>query len=621
MYSPLKIKTDCSFLQSTIRIEKLCKRLKKYGSKACAITERNNLYSAIKFYKKCKELEIKPILGISLDIEENKGYVVCLAKNLAGWKTLIKLASKIEENPYLKIEEIAAASNNNLIVYGGGLGSHLTKVAFEDYKTAIKHNTKLDGFYSNFSENIVKNVEKYKSLFSDNFYIELEKFENEKNQSALALYNFLKNYDFGVKKFANISPHYLESDDAEDQRILLCSKEQISLENVQKKIELSEDYDLLRFFKHSQYYLLNPDEFFKLYDKQEVEVIDEIVGKIEDFELLSPPKIPSFKCQDGYNNETYLQKLCDDGWKEKVECLPIEKHEKYRDRLKQEIETFCPIGLAPYFLIIWDIVKWGQNQGWVITSRGSAGGCLVSYLLGITESDPVEYNLLLERFYNKFRNRPGKINFPDIDIDVPTSKRHLIIEYVINKYGEDNVAQISTFSELQGKSILKDVLRAKQRCSYAEMNIITSYIIDKAKVSDKLEEIRKDAEEQGLDIDASLIDWAIDHEPKLSEWCRKENGELVGDYARDFEQAIRLEWTKRQIGVHAAGLVISDEPIQNFCPTTRNKDGRLTVTWDKYDTEAVGGMKADLLGLSAHDDIMETIRIVNEGDYYVETDD
>lgn len=217
--------------------------------------------------------------------------------------------------------------------------------------------------------------------------------------------------------------------------------------------------------------------------------------------------------------------------------------------------------------------------------------------------------------------KPAKRNFPDIDIDVPTSKREEIIEYVINKYGKDNVAHISTFSELQGKSILKDVLRAKQRCSYAEMNIITECIIDKAKVSDKLEEIRKQAEEQGEDIDASLIEWALDHEPKLSEWCRKdENGNLVGDYAKDFEQAMRLEWTKRQIGVHAAGLVVSDEPIQNFCPTTINKDGRLTVTWDKYDTEAVGGMKMDLLGLACHDDIMETIRIINEADYYVDGD-
>jgi len=621
MNSILKIKTDYSFLQSTIRIDKLCKKSKKYGYKNLAITERNNLYSAIKFYKKCKELEIKPILGVSIDIEKNSGYVVCLAKNLNGWKTLIKLVSRFAENPSITIEQIADIANRNLIVYGGALGSHLTKVGFQDYRISIKHNTCLDGFYSNFSEKIINNIEKYKQLFGEDFYIELEKYENEKNESALALYNFLKNLDCGVKKFANINPYYLNQEDAEDQRILLCSKEQISLENVQKKIELSEDYDLLRFFKHSKYYFLNSEEIDSLYDKQEIEVCEEIVSKIEDYEILSNPKIPNFKCPEGFNNESYLKHLCKIGWNEKISILSEEEWEKYQNRLNEEFETFLPIGLAPYFLIIWDIINWGQKQGWIITSRGSAGGCLISFLLGITESDPVKYNLMFSRFYNSARNRPGKINFPDIDVDVPTSKREQIIEYVIDKYGKDKVAQISTFSELQGKSILKDVLRAKQRCSYAEMNIITNYIIDKAKVSDKLEEIRKDAEDQGLDIDASLIDWALDHEPKLSEWCRKDESGLVGDYAKDFEQAIRLEWTKRQIGVHAAGLVVSDEPIQNFCPTTINKDGRLTVTWDKYDTEAVGGMKMDLLGLACHDDIMETIRIVNEADYYVETND
>lgn len=621
MYSILKLKTDYTFLESTLRIDKLCKKLKKNGCKAAAITEKNNLYSAVKFYKKCKELDIKPILGVSIDIEIDKGYVVCLAKNLQGWKTLIKIVSKLSETPFITINDIAELSNNNLIVYGGSLGSHLTKVAFENYKLSIKHNTKLDGFYSDFSERIIKNIELYKKLFGENFYIELEKFENDKNQSALALYNFVKNLDCGVKKFANFSPYYFDVEDAEDQRILLCSKEQISLENVQKKIEISENYDLLRFFKHSEYYLLSPEKLSELHDKQEIEVIDEIVSKIEDYEILSNPKIPNFKCPDGFDSNSYIKHLCDIAWKEKISCLPIEKHETYKNRLNEELETFLPIGLAPYFLILWDIVDWGKKQGWIITARGSAGGCLVSYLLGITESDPVEYNLLFSRFYSKWRNRPGKINFPDIDIDVPTSKREEIIEYVINKYGKDNVAHISTFSELQGKSILKDVLRAKQRCSYAEMNIITECIIDKAKVSDKLEEIRKQAEEQGEDIDASLIEWALDHETKLSEWCRKdENGNLVGDYAKDFEQAMRLEWTKRQIGVHAAGLVVSDEPIQNFCPTTINKDGRLTVTWDKYDTEAVGGMKMDLLGLACHDDIMETIRIINEADYYVDSD-
>lgn len=417
MYSILKLKTDYTFLESTLRIDKLCKKLKKNGCKSAAITEKNNLYSAVKFYKKCKELDIKPILGVSIDIEIDKGYVVCLAKNLQGWKTLIKIVSKLSETPFITINDIAELSNNNLIVYGGSLGSHLTKVAFENYKLSIKHNTKLDGFYSDFSERIIKNIELYKKLFGENFYIELEKFENDKNQSALALYNFVKNLNCGVKKFANFSPYYFDAEDAEDQRILLCSKEQISLENVQKKIEISENYDLLRFFKHSEYYLLSPEKISELHDKQEIEVIDEIVGKIEDYEILSNPKIPNFKCPDGFDSNSYIKHLCDIAWKEKISCLPIEKHETYKNRLNEELETFLPIGLAPYFLILWDIVDWGKKQGWIITARGSAGGCLVSYLLGITESDPVEYNLLFSRFFNIFRDQPKHINFQEFEFN------------------------------------------------------------------------------------------------------------------------------------------------------------------------------------------------------------
>jgi DNA polymerase-3 subunit alpha len=273
-----------------------------------------------------------------------------------------------------------------------------------------------------------------------------------------------------------------------------------------------------------------------------------------------------------------------------------------------ELEVINNADLFGYFLIVQDIVNYVDNMGWLSgPGRGSAAGCLISYLIGVTKVDPIEFDLLFERFYNSGRNTEDHISLPDIDIDVPGNKRDEIIYYLKEKYGHGNVSQMITFGRLQGRSAIKEVLRVNGACSFGEMNEITKSIPDEASISDQLAEMDDD--------DRSIIKWALmNNADELRDYCFiNQNGELDGDYAEFFDQAIKIEGTFKTQGKHAAGVVISSEMLNKVCPMVNPKSGIEKVAGlEMADLEALGHVKFDILGINLLDKLMKIKEIINE---------
>jgi DNA polymerase-3 subunit alpha len=242
--------------------------------------------------------------------------------------------------------------------------------------------------------------------------------------------------------------------------------------------------------------------------------------------------------------------------------------------------------------------------------HNSAAGCLVSYLIGITNIDPIKYGLLFDRFYNAGRNTSNRISMPDIDVDVPINKREQIIQYIKDTYGADKVSQMITFNTIKGRGALKDVLRVYGNISFDEMNNITRHIPDEAKIADELQEMREETGE------ASIIRWALENNGEdLKEWCHiDENGSLQGPLAKRFEQAIRLEGTKSNQSKHAAGIAISSSPLREMCPMIYDsKNNQLIAGMEMQDLENIGIIKFDILGVAMLDKIMTIGQLLREG--------
>lgn len=252
-----------------------------------------------------------------------------------------------------------------------------------------------------------------------------------------------------------------------------------------------------------------------------------------------------------------------------------------------------------------------RNHNFLTSSfivHNSAAGCLVSYLLGITGVDPIKYNLLFERFYNAGRLSEGRTALPDIDTDFPVGAREPVIKYLKEKYGEDKVCGMATFTRMQGRGALKDVLRAHNRCSFDEMNRITKYIPDEARIADELQHMRDEGEE------ASIILWALEnHAEQLKDWCELKDGELSGPLSLDFAQAIRLEGTKRNLGKHASAVVICSEPLAEICPMLYDKHGDFMTAVEMGPAEELGLVKFDILGLNTLDKMKTAENLIRTG--------
>jgi len=409
--------------------------------------------------------------------------------------------------------------------------------------------------------------------------------------------------------YNNLLPdsYYTNREDADFHRILLCSSLKTTLSKINKELRSNSSdnpHPFDRFFDKNNHQVFSREDLGNVgFSKHDEKIFEEISSEFEEYNILSNPMLPEFKCPNGVTEEEYLKELCRIGWKKHLvqqNKINDQNKQKYLDRFNEEFGVIKNANLFGYFLIVQDIIKHVNDQGWLSgPGRGSAAGCLISYLLGITKIDPLEYDLLFSRFYNDGRNTKGNISLPDIDMDVPSNKRDQVIDYLKQKYGNENVSQMITFGRLQGRSAIKEILRVHEACSFMEMNAITKHIPNEAEISDQLAEM--DEEEK------SIIKWSlINNSKELSPYCHiNDKGELEGDYAQFFKQAIEIEGTFKTQGKHAAGVVISAEPLHTVCPMVKQKDSNEKIAGlEMSDLEALGHVKFDVLGLSLLDKLM-----------------
>ena len=413
----------------------------------------------------------------------------------------------------------------------------------------------------------------------------------------------VKGKDFYRKSEAFMDVYYTEIEHAPLHRIILCSSMKTTLPKIKKSLANKEDVDNSIFFESNDFYLKDKTEVSKiLTEDPAIELFDEIFDKCENYNILSQPILPRFDTPDGQTQKEYLRDLAREGWTKLLSQKIVDPESKktYGDRFRAEYEVIEQAKLFGYFLIVWDVINYCVTKGWTVgPGRGSAAGCLISYLVGITQIDPIEFDLLFERFYNAGRNTDDHISLPDIDIDVPGGKRDEIIAYLKNKYGHNNVSQMLTFGRLQGRSALKEVLRVNNACGFSEMNEITKSIPDEAAISDQLAEMDEE--------DRSIIRWALLNNPDdLRDYCFvNESGKLEGDYSELFQQAIDIEGTFKTQGKHAAGVVISAEELYKVCPMVNPKSGTEKIAGlEMADLEALGHVKFDVLGINLLDKIM-----------------
>lgn len=619
-YSCLHTHSHYSLLDGLSKPNQIANRCSKVGIQSCALTDHGSISGAVQFYQSMKKSGIKPILGCELYISESDSSVktkensklshfIILAKNLQGWKNLIKIISESnnENNfyhkPRLDFEKLSNFLDGNIIGFCGHLGSSLANI--------------IDQNRDDYTKKSIDFISKMKNMFGDNnFFLEAQLMDTEYLPIQKELTDCIRRLGqlTNTKVICTPDAHYCEKEDSVDQRILLCNNLKTTLVDINKKLLNNEDIPMGCFFKSDNYHIPSPEEINSLHFESEVENTNFITSMCEDYDILNKPMLPPFECPQGYDPDEYLRELCRNGWKEKI-ANNIDKtsQQEYVDRIKYELDILQGAGLSSYFLIVSDIVNMVRKSGWLPgPGRGSAAGCLVSYLIGITSIDPIKYNLIFERFYNAGRNTGDRVSMPDIDVDVPINKREQIIEYIKNKYGQEKVSQMITYNTMKGRGALKEVLRVYGNITFEEMNRITKYIPDEAKIADELQEMKEDTGE------ASIIRWALENNvDKLKEWCyiNDEDGTLSGPLAKRFEQAIRLEGTKSNQSKHAAGVVIGNENLNNICPMIYDsKNHQKIAGMEMQDLESLGVIKFDILGVAMLDKVMDISYSLNNGE-------
>jgi DNA polymerase-3 subunit alpha len=423
-YSVLHCHSHFSLLDGLNRPEQIANRCSKLGINSCALTDHGNIAGSVQFYQKMRNKNIKPILGCELYICEDDpsiqtkenaslSHFLVLAKNLQGWKTLIKIVSESNRpdyfyhKPRLSLAKLAEILDGNIIGICGHLGSTLADKILCDESRAI--------------DNGLSFVDYMKTIFgNDNFFLETQLFDQAYLKQQTYLTDTIRRISQLSKTKAVCTPdaHYCEQDDAIDQRILLCNNLKTTLSDINTKMLHNQSVPMECFFKSDKYYILSPEEMKTLHSDEEIENTLFVDSLIENFDILSPPKLPKFECPEGFSPDEYLRELCRKGWKNRIiPNIDKSQHDIYVDRIKYELQVLQNAGLSSYFLIVQDILRYVKNNNWLAgPGRGSAAGCLVSYLIGITDIDPIKHELLFERFYSDGRNVKEHISFPEFSI-------------------------------------------------------------------------------------------------------------------------------------------------------------------------------------------------------------
>ena len=614
-YFPLHVHSHFSLLDGLSKPEHIAARLDEIECEGSAITDHGNICGAVQFLKKMKGK--KAILGCELYISEHDAtvqnennrkltHMLVLAKNDNGWKDLIRLTSEANrpENfyykPRLSIEQLKPfLAEDNLIIFGGHWGSTIADMVMDENGVIDLESIPL--------QNLIQGLKE--AATSSNFYLEAQLVNQDPKSVALVQAMRELGRRFNIPMIATPDSHYAKQEQFIDQHVLLAT-------NLNKTLYQCTDpsFGMSGFFKCHNYHIPSYDEMIAFGNtEEELDNTLELASKCTEYkDIFKSPILPPFATPNGETPDEHMVKLCNEGWDKKI-LNKVSNIDEYAQRLTYELEVLQGAKLSSYFLIVQDILKYIRSKGWLPgPGRGSAAGCLVSYLMNITAIDPIKHDLYFERFYNAGRNTAERISMPDIDVDVPVTKREQIIAYIKSKFGEDRVSQMVTFQTMKGRGALKDVLRAHSAVTPAEMNIITKFFPEEAKIADELQTMK---EEEG---ESSIIKWTLDNDEKghLKEWCSIDTqGNLSGPLSRFFAQAIRLEGTKASQSKHAAGILIAPEALTNICPMVYDSKGkRLIAGLEMNDAEEIGMIKYDILGVAMLDKVAGVADILLKGD-------
>ena len=589
---PLHIHSVFSLLDGTIRIGDLVKYAVENELPAIAVTDHGVMYSAIEFYEKAKEAGINPLIGCEFyvhngditvkDASNNPLYhLILIAKDAKGYANLIKLVSTAWcEGFYYKPRinfELLQQYHEGLICTSACLGGEVLKNLTKNDKDAARETAK-----------------RYKDLFGDDYYLELQDHNlDEQKKTNPELIELAK--ELGIKMIVTNDSHYLRREDADAQDTLLCLQT-----NADKN-------DPNRFsFPNNEFYVKSKDQMRQAFSWMDDATFEECCANTEEIankcdihiELGNAP-LPHYEVPEGHTNETYLREVVYEGMKKRYGELTPE----LTARVDYELNVINKMGFPAYFLITWDFIHFAKTNGIPVgPGRGSAAGSVVAYALEITDLDPIKHNLLFERFLNEER-----FTMPDIDIDFCIEKRRQVIDYVVEKYGEDRVCQIITFSTYAPKAAFKGVARIL-KVPFAESNRLTGLIepaIELATSVNPKAKWIKDA----LQVDGSELKKLYDEDYQI---MNPETGEAVS-YKKLIDMACAIEGLKCGTGTHAAGVIISHAPLDTIIPVQPSKEGIVQTGYPPHEvTEVLSLLKMDFLGLRNLTMIYKTVDLVKK---------
>ncbi|WP_427161080.1 DNA polymerase III subunit alpha [Aliinostoc sp. HNIBRCY26] len=582
-FVPLHIHSDYSLLDGASQLPDLIDRAIALGINAIAVTDHGVMYGAVELLKICRSKNVKPIIGnemyiINGDIEKQerrpKYHQVVLAKNTKGYKHLVKLTTishlqgvqgkGIFSRPCIN-KELLQKYREGLIVTSACLGGEIPQAILSGRPDAAR-----------------KVAQWYKDVFGDDFYLEIQDHGSQEDRIVnVEIIKIAK--ELNIKFVATNDSHFISCFDVEAHDALLCIQT--------GKLIVEEN----RMRYSGTEYLKSAEEMHQLFrDHLPEDIIAEAIAttlevadKVEPYQIMGEPRIPNYPIPAGHTADTYVEEVAWQGLLDKLnrksrsEVDPV-----YRERLEYELKMLQQMGFSTYFLVVWDYIKFARDNNIPVgPGRGSAAGSLVAYTMGITNIDPVHHGLLFERFLN-----PERKSMPDIDTDFCIEQRDKVIDYVTEKYGKERVAQIITFNRLTSKAVLKDVARVLN-IPYGEADKMAKLIPVVRGKPTKLKVMISD------DTPEPEFKAKYDNDPNVRRWL---------------DMAMRIEGTNKTFGVHAAGVVISAEPLDEIVPLQRNNDGSVITQYFMEDLESMGLLKMDFLGLKNLTMIQKTIDLIAE---------
>src|SRR5580698_7476204 len=574
----LHLHTDYSMLDGACDVEQLCKRVSEMGMPAVAMTDHGNIFGAVHFVTAAHKYGVKPIVGCELYVckkEDHRAapegdtynHLLVLAQNEEGYRNLVKITSEASLHGFYYKPRVSkrflAEHSAGLIGLSGCLKGEVAERLMEGNYDAAR--TAAAGFTDIFGK--------------ENFYLEIQDQGLEmEHRIRPGLFQLEK--DLGLPLVATNDSHYLCEDDAHAQDVMLCIQMGKSI------------HDTARMkFEGNQFFVKDHDEMARVF-KDSPQVLTRTLDIAErcslHLEKIANP-FPQFEVPPGYTIDSYFVHVTREGFARRLQALrPLHEQGKlkhsitdYEQRLERELAIIQQMQFPGYFLIVWDFIRYAREHDIPVgPGRGSAAGSLVSYALKITDIDPLQHELLFERFLN-----PERVSMPDIDIDFCMNRRGEVINYVTQKYGRDNVAQIITFGTMAAKAAIKDVGRAMD-IPYTDVDRIAKMIPTQLNIT---------------------LDQAIEDSPALREAMEKD-----GQIRELIQTAKKLEGMVRNAGVHAAGVVISPRPLTELVPLHRTKNEEIVVAYDMVAIEKMGLLKMDFLGLTTLTILTDTVKLIEQ---------